>query len=75
MEWIILALAVLCIVMSGVAMRYRRDWQFEKEMREIMRIDFKATDQRRMDLENWCEELRQQLPKRDSRGRFCKRNE
>ena len=75
MVLVVILLAVLCIAMSCVALRYRREWLFEKEMREIMRIDFEVTGQWCMYLENWCEELRRQRPKRDSRGRFCKRKE
>ena len=73
MEWICLGLAMLCIAMACVALWYREKWRFEYELREALRIEWEITDKRRMDLENWVEDLRSQLPKRDSKGRFCKR--
>ena len=45
MIWIVLALGVLCIAMSCVALWYRSKWR----------------------------QLRESLPKRDSKGRFCKK--
>lgn len=47
MIWIVLIFALLCIVMSCVALWYRSK----------------------------CRQLRESLPKRDSKGRFCKREE
>lgn len=75
MIWIVLALCVLCIAMSCAALWYREKWRFEYELREALRIEWEITDKRRMDLENWVEDLRSQLPNRDSKGRYCKRKE
>ena len=97
MEWIVLviiALCLLCIAMSSVALWYREKWDksedkchtLERENREL------STGQRitisdnanmlanNINLQNELvtlrgkyEQLRKQLPKRDSKGRFCKR--
>ena len=122
MEWIILALAVLCIAMSCVALWYRQKWQKAKEsyvnmsdlyyeMKEkynderdererfscslgALNIEVDATKEKLQKSEFQCDllnkeiadknarllklldennKLRQQLPKRDSKGRFCKK--
>ena len=94
MVWIILALAVLCIAMSCVALWHKGKWNesedkcraLERENREL------STSQRitisdnanmlanNINLQNELialrgkyEQLRKQLPKRDSKGRFCKK--
>ena len=87
MIWIVLVLVVLCIAMSCVALWYRENWQnaenrvkwessradtHEKNNKSIfgnMLAISLANDQ----LRNEVEKLRQQLPKRDSKGRFCKK--
>lgn len=66
-------LCVLCIAMSCVALWYRKQWLFEYELRKALIIDWKITDNRLLDLEYEVEHLRSQLPKRDSKGRFCKK--
>lgn len=122
MIWIVLVLALLCIVMSCVALWYRDKWNKEKEsycnmsdmyyeMKEKynreyyecnrllisigdLNIEVDNTkdklrqkelqcDVLREENEKKCEEismlrdefkrLHQQLPKRDSKGRFCKK--
>ena len=95
MEWIILALAVLCIAMSCVAVWYIKEWLFEMRLRRDLQEEWRIVDNRRLDLEYQVEQLkgelgnmevkcrqfrdhinilRSQLPKRDSKGRFCKKN-
>ena len=101
MEWIILALVVLCIAMSCVALRYRVDWKFESYMRRLLQEESKVIENRclesevqnkdlndlktlaeqryenerklRMDAELKANELEKKLPKRDSKGRYCKK--
>lgn len=97
MIWIVLvfcALCVLCIAMSGVALRYRQKWLFEMGLRRDLQEEWRVTDNRRLDLEFQVEQLkgeladvevkcrqfrdhinilRSQLSKRDSKGRFVKR--
>ena len=101
MTWIVLVLAVLCIAMSCVALWYRGEWQFEREMRRYLQEEYKIVDNRclelemqnkelndlktlaeqryederklRMDTELRVRELEKKLPKRDSKGRYCKR--
>lgn len=82
MIWIVLVLAVLCIAMSSVALWYRQKWRFEWELRRDLQVEWRATDNARLDAQTQVEELlkenrelRSQLPKRDSKGRFCKRKE
>lgn len=101
MIWIVLVLAVLYVAMSGVALWYRGEWQFESEMRRLLQEESKVIDNRclqlemqnkelndlkplaeqryederklRMDAELRANELEKKLPKRDSKGRFCKK--
>lgn len=101
MIWIVLVLAVLCIVMSYVALWCRGEWQFELYMRRVLQEESKVIDNRclelemqnkelndlktlaeqryederklRMDAELRANELEKKLPKRDSKGRFCKK--
>lgn len=101
MEWICLGLAMLCIAMSCVALRYKREWQFESYMRRLKQEESKVIDNRclelemqnkelndlktlaeqryenerelRMDAELRVRELEKKLPKRDSKGRYCKK--
>lgn len=90
MIWIVLALCVLvvlCIVMSCVALRYRKDWLFEQESRRMIANEWRMENNKCLDLELWNNELRDtlntmekdynellhQLPKRDSKGRYCKK--
>lgn len=73
MIWIVLVLAVLCIAMSCVALWYRRKWLFEMGLRRVLQEEWRITDNARLDLEVQVEQLRSQLPRRDSKGRFCKK--
>ena len=80
MEWICIGLAVLCIAMSCVALWYRKEWLFEWGLRRDSQVEWRATDNDRLDAQTQVEELlkenrdlRSQLPKRDSRGRYCKK--
>lgn len=76
MIWIVLvfcALCVLCIAMSGVALRYRQKWLFEMGLRRDLQEEWRITDNARLYLEVQVEKLRSKLPKRDSKGRFCKK--
>ena len=74
------ALCVLCIAISGVALWYRREWRFEWGLRRDLQVEWRATDNALLDAQTQVEELlkenrelRSQLPKRDSKGRFCKK--
>lgn len=80
MIWIVLVLAVLCIAMSCVALWYREKWLFEMGLRRDLQEEWRVTDNARLDAQTQVEELlkenrelRSQLPKRDSKGRFVKR--
>lgn len=94
MEWICLGLAVLCIAMLCVALRYRGKWNesedkcraLERENRElstgqrITKSDNANMLANNINLQNELialrgkvEQLRSQLPKRDSKGRYCKK--
>lgn len=101
MIWIVLVLGMLFVAMCVVALGYRREWQFESEMRRLLQEESKVIDNRclelemqnkelndlktlaeqryederklRMDAELRANELENKLPKRDSKGRFCKR--
>ena len=82
MIWIVLVLCVLCIAMSYVASWYRKQWLFEWGLRSDLQVEWRTTDNARLDAQTQVEELlkenrelRSQLPKRDSKGRFCKREE
>lgn len=79
---IVLVLAVLCIAMSGIALWYRREWRFELGLRRDLQVEWRATDNDRLDAQTQVKELlkenrelRSQLPKRDSKGRYCKKKE
>jgi Tfp pilus assembly protein PilO len=87
MIWIVLVLSVLCIAMSCVALRYRKDWLFEQESRRMIANEWRTENNKCLDLElrnnELCDllntmekdynELLHQLPKRDSKGRYCKK--
>lgn len=80
MIWIVLILAVLCIAMSGIALWYRREWRFELGLRRDLQVEWRVTDNALLDAQTQVEELlkenrelRSKLPKRDSKGRFCKK--
>lgn len=87
MIWIVLTLAVLFIAMSCVAFWYRGKWQYaEKRVKWANSLaDTHEKDNKSMfgnmlaisltndQLRKENEHLRSQLPKRDSRGRFCKK--
>lgn len=82
MIWVVLVLGVLCIAMPCVALWYRQKWHFEWGLRRDLQVEWRATDNDRLDAQTQVEELlkenrelRSQLPKRDSRGRYCKREE
>jgi hypothetical protein len=73
MIWICLVLVVLCIAMACVALWYRKQWYFEWGLRSDLQKEWRITDNARLDLEVQVEKLRSQLPKRDSKGRYCKK--
>lgn len=122
MIWVVLVLAVLCIVMSCVALRYREKWDKTlddladcieenndlRDSRDVhkyeskrlltsignLNIEVDATKEKLQKSEFQCDllnkeiadknarllklldennKLRSQLPKRDSKGRFCKK--
>ena len=80
MIWIVLIFALLCIVMSCVALWYRREWRFELGLRRDLQVEWRATDNALLDAQTQVEELlkenrelRSKLPKRDGKGRYCKR--
>ena len=80
MEWICFGLAMLRIAMSCLALWYRKEWLFEWGLRRDLQVEWRATDNDRLDAQTQVEELlkenrdlRSQLPKRDSRGRYCKK--
>ena len=82
MIWTVLALCVLCIVMSCVALWYRAQWDKSldrecdlSEMYEELNAENARTRQEIGALNIEIGKLRSQLPKRDSKGRFCKRKE
>lgn len=59
MAWIALVLGLLCIAMCVVALRYRGKWN-----KALIRWDEER---------EWRMQLQKKLPKRDKRGRFCKK--
>ena len=71
MIWVVVVLAVLCVAMSCGALWYREKWLFEMGLRKDLQEEWRITDNARLDLEVQVEQLRSQLPKRDSKGRFC----
>lgn len=87
MIWVVILLCVLCIAMSCVALWYRGKWKdaerkrdncVEENYRLQAMVDFwrKSWHYRGETIEELCDEveqLRSQLPKRDSKGRFCKK--
>lgn len=101
MIWIVLVLGMLFVAMYVVALRCRREWQFESKMRRHLQTKCNIVDIRclelekqskelndlktlaeqryenerklRMDAELRANELENKLPKRDSKGRFCKK--
>lgn len=73
MIWIVLVSGLLFIAMSCVALWYREKWLFEMVLRRDLQEEWRITDNARLDLEVQVEKLRSQLPKRDSKGRFVKR--
>ena len=75
MIWIVLVLGLLFVAMSCVALWYRKTWLFEMGLRRDLQEECRITDNARLDLEAQVEQLRSQLPKRDSKGRYCKREE
>ena len=77
-----IGLVVLCVVVSCVALWYRQKWHFEWRLRRDLQVEWRTTDNARLDAQTQVEELlkenrelRSQLPKRDSKGRYCKRKE
>ena len=82
MIWAVLVLGLLCVAMSCVALWYRNQWLFEMGLRRDLQVEWRITDNARLDAQTQVEELlkennklRSQLPKRDSKGRYCKRKE
>lgn len=73
MIWVVVVLAVLCVAMSCVALRYREKWLFEMGLRKDLQEEWRITDNACLDLEVQVEQLRSKLPKRDSKGRYCKK--
>lgn len=87
MIWIVLVLGLLCVAMSCVALWYREKWQdAEKKVKwESSRADTHEKNNKSMfgnmlaisitndQLRKEVEQLRSRLPKRDSKGRFCKK--
>lgn len=71
MIWVVVVLSVLCVAMSCVALWYREKWLFEMGLRKDLQEEWRITDNARLDLEVKVEQLRSQLPNRDSKGRFC----
>lgn len=78
----VILLYVLCVAMSCIALWYRSKWQklVSKwhSSEDMSQRRLKAYDECRKDRDRLQEELRQlreSLPKRDSKGRFCKREE
>ena len=59
MIWIVLGLVVLCIAMLCVALWYRWKW-----IKALIRWDEER---------EWRMQLQKKLPKRDSKGRYCKK--
>ena len=60
MNWIVLviiALCLLCIAMSYVALWYRGKWQFEEGLRRDLQVEWRATDNARLDAQTQVEEL------------------
>lgn len=69
----VILLYVLCVAMSCIALWYRSKWQKSEDMSQRR---LKAYDECRKDRDRLQEELRQlreSLPKRDSKGRYCKK--
>ena len=82
MIWVVILLCVLCIAVLGAALWYRKEWLFEWGLRRDLQVEWITTDNARLDAQTQVEELlkenrelRSQLPKRDSNGRYCKRKE
>lgn len=82
MIWIVLVLSVLCIAMSCVALWYRTQWDKSldrecdlSEKYEELNADNARTLQEIGALNIEIGKLRSKLPKRDSKGRYCKRKE
>ena len=80
MIWIVLVLAVLCIAMSCVALWYRTQWDKSldrecdlSEKYEKLNADNARTFQEIGALNIEIGILRSKFPKRDSKGRFCKK--
>ena len=73
MVLVVILLLVLCVVLSCVALWYRNQWLFEMGLRRDLQVEWRITDNARLDLEVQVEQLRSKLPKRDSKGRFCKK--
>jgi hypothetical protein len=73
MVGLICGLCVLCIAMSCVALWYRKQWLFEWGLRRDLQEEWRIENDVRLDLEMQVEELRKMLPKRDSKGRYCKK--
>lgn len=59
MEWICVGLAVLCVALCVVAVWYRGKW-----IKALIRWDEER---------EWRMQLQKKLPKRDSKGRYCKK--
>lgn len=73
MIWIVLVLCVLCIALSCVALWYRKQWLFEWGLRRDLQLEWRIENDACLDLEMQVKELRKMLPKRDSKGRYCKK--
>jgi hypothetical protein len=69
----VILLLVLCVALSCVALWYRKQWLFEMGLRKDLQVQWRIENDACIDLEAQVEELRKMLPKRDSKGRFCKK--
>lgn len=73
MVLVVILLLVLCVVLLCVALWYRNQWLFEEGLRKDLQVEWRIENDARLDLEMQVEELRKMLPKRDSKGRYCKK--
>lgn len=73
MVGLICVLCVLCIALSCAALWYRKQWLFEWGLRRDLQLEWRIESDACLDLEMQVEELRKMLPKRDSKGRYCKK--
>lgn len=83
MIWICLMLFLMCVTIGCVALHYRAKWVVElRKVRHLESLSDELTAklwQERDKVKTLGKQLyptkEKQLPKRDSKGRFCKRKE